>query len=103
MLPAPTTGAVSTSQYVVRVEKCGRGEYGKPQYKCIPQVKRENSSHRQRDNGGHYNFLLGCNHVRKNKNKYVGLVDYLVLDEKSLLLLGGMLKPSVRYRGLEQR
>lgn len=35
--------------------------------------------------------------------KYAGLVDYLVLDEKSLLLLGGMLKPSVRYRGLEQR
>ncbi len=45
-------------------------------------------------------FYLGCNHIRKNKNKYAGLVDYLVLDEKSLLLLGGMLKPSVRYSGL---
>ncbi|MDT3387514.1 MAG: hypothetical protein LIR46_07115 [Bacteroidota bacterium] len=35
--------------------------------------------------------------------KYAGLVDYLILDKKTLLLLGGMLKPSVRYSGLEQR
>ena len=41
--------------------------------------------------------------LEKTKTSNVGLVDYLVLDEKPLLLLGGMLKPSVRYGGLEQR
>ena len=40
--------------------------------------------------------------LEKTKTSNVGLVDYLVLDEKPLLLLGGMLKPSVRYRGLEE-
>ena len=41
--------------------------------------------------------------LEKTKTSNVGLVDYLVLDEKPLLLLGGMLKPSVRYRGVEEK
>ena len=41
--------------------------------------------------------------LEKTKTSNIGLVDYLVLDEKPLLLLGGMLKPSVRYRGVEEK